>query len=132
MYQFNIFIERLSITWYQTWLFKDKSKLIRVNNSLKTWVITSMWNRLSGSWFVNHDKVLNFHNWILCYCEPFHSNVKKKQTKKMANNFYILEVKIIVRFVSYKYANVYYLWILSTPVFVDFIFISCIDFFFVV
>ena len=27
--------------------------------------------RLNGSWFMIHSKVLNFHDWISCYPEPF-------------------------------------------------------------
>ena len=32
--------------------------------------------QLNRSWFVIHDEVSNLHDWILCYHEPFHDNVK--------------------------------------------------------
>ena len=32
--------------------------------------------RLNGLWFVIHDKILSFHNWILCYHEHFYKKVK--------------------------------------------------------
>ena len=37
-------------------------------------VISSAISRaqLNGLWFVIHNKVLNFHDWILCYHDPFH------------------------------------------------------------
>ena len=32
--------------------------------------------RLSGSWFMIYNEVLNFYDWILCYHELFHDKVK--------------------------------------------------------
>ena len=34
---------------------------------------------LTGYEFVNQQKSLNFPYWILCYCEPFHDNVKNQR-----------------------------------------------------
>ena len=31
---------------------------------------------LNGLWFVIHNAVLNLHDWILCYQEPFHGKIK--------------------------------------------------------
>ena len=44
---------------------------------LTTWKIKILkkW-QLIGLWFVIQDKVLNFHDWILCYHEPFHKTTK--------------------------------------------------------
>ena len=33
---------------------------------------------LTGYEFVNQEKTLNFSDGILCYCEPFHGNVKNQ------------------------------------------------------
>ena len=30
---------------------------------------------LNGSWFVIPNKILNFHDWIPCYHEPFHNGI---------------------------------------------------------
>ena len=32
---------------------------------------------LNESWFVIHNKALNFHDWILCYHDLFHDKIKK-------------------------------------------------------
>ena len=53
--------------------------------------------RLNGSWFVNRAEVLNFHDWILCYREPFYNNVKNKR-------------KYLSIFISLKFKS---LWSLS-------------------
>ena len=36
---------------------------------------TRVW--LNGPWFMIHNNVLNFLNWIVCYLEPFHDKIKK-------------------------------------------------------
>ena len=36
---------------------------------------TRVW--LNGSWFMIHNNVLNFLNWIVCYLEPFQDKIKK-------------------------------------------------------
>ena len=33
--------------------------------------------RLNGSWFVNHDRIFNFHDWILFYLELFYGKIKR-------------------------------------------------------
>ena len=43
-----------------------------------------------------HNEVFKLHDWIQCYCEPFHDNTKKlkkkKKKKKIANFFFIFEI----------------------------------------
>ena len=49
-----------------------KSTSCSHNKNVKTYRV---WlNRL---WFLIHDEVLNFHDWILCYHEPFHKKIKR-------------------------------------------------------
>ena len=35
--------------------------------------------RVNGSWFVIRDEDLNFHDWILCYRQPFHDIIKREK-----------------------------------------------------
>ena len=32
---------------------------------------------LNRSWFVVHNEILKFHDWILCYYDPFHDKIKR-------------------------------------------------------
>ena len=41
--------------------------------------------RLNRSWFVIHDKVLNYHDIILCYHKPFHNKIKKIKINGIIN-----------------------------------------------
>ena len=53
---------------------------------------TSLWClrvRLKGSWFVIYDEVLNFHDWILCYHEPFQDKIKSLE---LSMDMWILKV----------------------------------------
>ena len=84
--------------------------------SLSCWVLA-----------VFHDKVLNFHDWVLCYREPYHDNLKNQ--RKYQSIFISLKFKSLS---TYQQNNVHYLWILWTLNFVDFVLISCIDTFLVV
>ena len=49
------------------------------------WGFDLVW--LNGSRFMIRDKVLNFHDWILCYHEPFHNMVKNQ--RKISTDFYL-------------------------------------------
>ena len=40
--------------------------------------------RLSRSWFMIHDKVLNFHDWILCYGESSHDKRKRWKSTELS------------------------------------------------
>ena len=51
----------------------DLKKLSEIDNDVVK--KTRVW--LNGSWFMIHNKVLNFHNWNICYLEPFHGKIKK-------------------------------------------------------
>ena len=69
-----------------------------------------------GSWFVNYDEVLNFYDWILCYCEPFHGSLKKK--RKPQSIFISLKFKSLwslshgtmLMFISYEYFQPWICW----------------------
>ena len=86
------------------------------------WQLSCSQVRLSGLWFVNYNEVSNFHDWILCYYEPFHYKVNNQ--RKQCSRF---KSKVVSR----EYAIAHYLWILPTRNFVHFL-SSCIDTFFVV
>ena len=44
-------------------------------------------------WFVIDNKVLNFHDCIICYCELFHNNVKNQ--RKYQSIFIFLKFKLL-------------------------------------
>ena len=52
--------------------------------------------RLIRLWFVIHKEVLNFHDWILCYHQPFHDNIKKTEKYQLIY-IYIFEITIYVK-----------------------------------
>ena len=79
---------------------------------------------LTGSWFAVHNKVLNFHIWILCYHEPYHDNVKNP--RKYQWILYLWNLNH-TKFILHEYANDHYLWILSVLINVDFVLIFYID-----
>ena len=94
---------------------------LHLNYNLKTnilWFQYRVW--LDGFQFLNHDKVLNFHNRIICYWEPFHYSVKKQ--RKYQSIFTSLKFKSL--FFLNKYANPHYLWMLWNLNFVDFVLTS--------
>ena len=49
------------------WHFDDDNDGLQ--RRIKVW--------LNGSWFFIHSKALNFHDWVLCYHEPFHNKIKR-------------------------------------------------------
>ena len=49
--------------------------------------------RLNGPWLLINDEVWNFHNWILCHCEPFR-NIAKNQ-RKYQSTFLSLKFKLL-------------------------------------
>ena len=78
---------------------------------------------LNRSWFVIHNKILNFHNWILCYHEPFHNNAKYQRKISIDLN---LRKYNHVKCISGEYAN-NYLWTLWTLNYVDSVLLFSID-----
>ena len=54
-------------------------------------------------------KVLNFHDWILSYYEPFHDKVNNK--RKIPMDLYLWNLNY-ANFVSDEYAIDHYLWTL--------------------
>ena len=69
--------------------------------------------RLNRSWFMNHNEILNFHDWILCYHEPFHNKVKNEEKILMDWSMDLWHLNN-VNFFSHKYANDHFLWTLWT------------------
>ena len=51
---------------------------------------------LSWSWFLIHGKVLNFHNWILCYHEPFSRQDKKIKIELSMDLWHLNNMKVIL------------------------------------
>ena len=48
-------------------------------------------------WFVIHEVVLNFHHWILCYHEPFHSKIKRLKSVNFSMDLWHLNnMKVIL------------------------------------
>lgn len=76
---------------------------------------------------MNYDEVSSFKS-ILCYCEVFHDNVKK--TKKIPIDFYCtLNLIHCVLYLTWIYMLMFIIYEKSL---VDFVLISCTDFFIVV
>ena len=51
---------------------------------------------LNGPWFVIHDDVLNFHDWIFCYHKLFHDKVKRYKSMELSMNLWHLNhMKVI-------------------------------------
>ena len=48
------------------------------NKGKKSFICIVEFN-LTGYEYVNQEKSLNFSDWILCYCEPFHDNIKNQR-----------------------------------------------------
>ena len=49
-----------------------------------------------------HNEGLNFHNWVLCYHEPFHDNVKNQ--RKISIDLYLQNYNH-VKCIAHEYAN---------------------------
>ena len=79
---------------------------------------------LNTSWFGIHNKVLNFHNWTLCYHKPFHDKIKKYKSMGLSMGlWHSNNMKSILR----KFAKYHCFWTLWTLNYVDCISFSCID-----
>ena len=54
----------------------------RFKISIKHWLVIFPLRKyriqLNRLWLMIHNKVFNFHDWILCYHEPFHDKIKAK------------------------------------------------------
>ena len=93
----SIFILFMSLfKWNQP--FVSKSYYLKIWDKRLAWKLqnkrwdepdlSKMKNRkcrvqLNQSWFMINNKNLNFHDWILCYCEPFHDNEKNKRKHQL-------------------------------------------------
>ena len=51
---------------------------------------------LNGLWFVIHNEVLNFHDWILCYNEPFHNKIRRLKSMELSMDpWHLSNMKVI-------------------------------------
>ena len=52
---------------------------------------------LNRSWFVIHDKIFNFHDWVHCYHEPFHDKIKRQKSVDLSMDlWHLYNMKIIL------------------------------------
>ena len=86
-----------------------------------TLVLLRVWlNRL---WFGIHSKILNFHDWTICYNELFHDNTRKWKSMDLSMDLsHSNNMKVILR----KFAKDHCFWTLWTLNCVDCIPFSCI------
>ena len=62
--------------------------------------------RLNRSWFVIHDEVWNFYDWIFCYHEPFHEKIKREKSLELPMNLWHLNsMKVIPTLWTQNYFN---------------------------
>lgn len=47
--------------------------------------------QLNGLRFVIHNEVLNFYDWVLYYCQPFHDIIKRKIIRGHSKSAFIKE-----------------------------------------
>ena len=87
-------------------------------------VLFKVWlNRL---WFGIHNKILNFHDWTLCYNELFHNNRRKWKSMDLSMDlWHSNNMKVILP----NFAKDHCFWTLWTLNYVDCIRFSCIDYF---
>ena len=87
-------------------------------------VLIRVWlNRL---WFGIHNKILNFHDWTLCYNELFHDNRRKWKSMDLSmDQWHSNNMKVILP----NFAKDHCFWTLWTLNYVDCIPFSCIDYF---
>ena len=79
--------------------------------------------RLNGSWFDSHNKVLNFHNWTLCYHELFHDNRNKEISVDLAIDlWHSNNMKVILL----KFAKDHCFWTFWTLNYVDCLFLALV------
>ena len=76
--------------------------------------------RLNRSWFVIHNEVLDFQDWIVCcYHEPFHDKITREKSLKLSMHLWRLHyIKVILT-----------LWTMN---YVDCVHFCCIDSFHIV
>ena len=84
-------------------------------------VLFRVWlNRL---WFGIHNKILNFHDWTLCYNELFHDDRRKWKSMDLSIDlWHSNNIKVILP----NFAKDHCFWTLWTLNYVDFIPFSCI------
>ena len=87
-------------------------------------VLFRVWlNRL---WFGIHKKILNFHDWTLCYNELFHDNRRKWKSMDLSmDQWHSNNMKVILP----NFAKDHCFWTPWTQNYVDCIPFSCINYF---
>ena len=87
-------------------------------------VLFRVW--LNKLWFGSHNKILNFHDWILYYNELLHDNGRKWKSMDVSINlWHFNNMKVILP----NFAKNHCFWTLSTLNYVNCIPFSCIDYF---
>ena len=67
------------------------SNYLSINKYLSNYSVLLNW-----SWFLIQSKVLNFHNWILCYHELFHDKIKTLKSIELSMDLWHLDnLKVI-------------------------------------
>ena len=56
------------------------------------------------SWFMINDLVLNFHDWILCYHEPFHDKIKRWKSLELPMDLWNLKVILTLWTLNYVFS----------------------------
>ena len=56
------------------------------------------------SWFMINDLILNFHDWILCYHEPFHDKIKRWKSLELPMDLWNLKVILTLWTLNYVFS----------------------------
>ena len=112
---------KLNLTWSCKWIICKRmtehtcwSADVQLTHRIKFCMCDRV--RFNRLWFVIHSLVFNFHDWILCYHEPFHGKIKKLKSLELSMDLW--NFKVILT-----------LWTLN---YVDCVPFSCIDSFHIV